>query len=325
MKKKTCDRCFRECQIPLGGVGACLNIGNEGGEIKLLTHGVVSTLAIGPIEDKGVFHFLPGGKTLSVGAYGCNLKCKFCQNFEISQFSGNNTRMTPEEIVQEALTRGAKAVALTYSEPTVVFEFAMDIFSEAAKAGLPGVLKTNGLCRPDLFLELASAAGALNIDFKGTPEFYEKICGVSSKGLAQLHDNFTATKHLPGLEVTFLVRGGHGAASLQTLFSLVGKDVPVHLMGIVPDYMMQDATPPRRREMQEVREEALKLFSHVYDHSPGAQNDTSCRGCGSILVRREGVTVVSSRMNENRCPDCGLELWECDMNTCVDLARKCLK
>jgi pyruvate formate lyase activating enzyme len=328
MNDVECDRCFRQCSIPPGKDGACHNVGNRDGRIKLLTYGRVSTVSVGPVEHKGIFHCPPGMKTFSMGGNGCNLTCKFCQNHKISQVSmgeEGGRRLEPGMAICRALEEEAGAVALTFSEPLMFFEYAVDVFDEARAAGLRTILKTNGMCNPWLFAALLDRTDHVNVDLKGDETFYESVCGAGREAFAQLRENLDIAAQMSSLEVTCLIPYHWGRASRAkgALGRLVGRRVPVHLVGVLPDYRMKDAVPPPREAMEESRETVSQMgFEHVYVHCPGAGNKTRCEKCSSILIEREGTIPLVARMNDNRC-HCGHELWRgspCDTITNAGLA-----
>jgi pyruvate formate lyase activating enzyme len=324
MSRIECDRCFRNCSIPEGERGACWIIGNEDGDIRLLAYGKVSTAAIGPIEEKAIFHFHPGMKVLSIGGYGCNLRCKFCQNYEISQVGVQEGAqyLSPEAVVKMARSQGAGGIAFTYSEPLIWTEYVIDVFKAAREAGLYRILKTAGAANEDVFQSVIAETDAVNIDFKGdTHEHYAEVCGVSweSRGAIQIANNIIAAEAMDvNLEMTVLVYGNsdldeEGSFDID-VHSLWGDldmnhDVPIHLVGVLPNYRMQ-GLPPSSEDMAKAAKIAREYFHNVFVHEPGFSNNTECPSCGDTIITRKGLEVKSNKVTDGVCPLCDPLPWK---------------
>jgi pyruvate formate lyase activating enzyme len=324
MSRVECDRCFRKCSIPEGERGACWIIGNEGGEAKLLAYGMVSTAAIGPIEEKGIFHFHPGMEVLSIGGYGCNLRCKFCQNYEISQtgVQDDAENLSPAMVVAMAKKQGARGIAFTYSEPLLWTEYVIDVFRAAREAGLYRILKTAGAASEEVFRAVMAETDAVNIDFKGDiHDHYERICGVSweSRGAIQIANNIIAAEAMDvHLEMTVLVYGdsdlddeGSFGIDIGTLWQDLdtNHDIPIHLVIVLPNYRMS-GPPPSMDDMTKAAVLAGELFCNVFVHEPDFSNDTKCLSCGETIITRKGLEVESNKVIDGACPLCNPLPWE---------------
>ena len=241
-----CDLCPRHCVIGRGGCGWCKTRCNEKGELLTLAYARPAAVAIDPIEKKPLMNFLPGTQTLSFGAFGCNLDCCFCQNSSLSRgiynASGDWRVVTPAEAVSLALANECPSISLTYNEPTIWIEYAMDIAKIARPAGVKIVLVTNGFIDPEAARELYPLADAANIDVKGfSEEFYESMCGGSLAPAKTACEIFK--KEAGGhLELTNLVIPGKNdspamiEAYLDWVESALGLDTPLHFNAYFPAY-----------------------------------------------------------------------------------------
>jgi pyruvate formate lyase activating enzyme len=313
----SCSLCFRGCRLSPGQRGFCEVRLNHGGELRSLNWGHTGALALDPVEKKPLYHFRPGTLTFSVGAPGCNLACRGCQNHHLSR-PGPGYREPPApdgltgELIRTALARGADSVSLTYSEPTVFYEYAADLGRAANEAGLATIWVTNGSMAPEILEDLALAA--MNIDLKGfTEEFYRSV----TKGsLAPVLANIERALEL-GIWVettTLLIPGLNDSEgelrSLSAWLASLSKDLPWHVSRFFPRHKQLDvpATPPeslmRARDIG--RAEGLR---HVYvgNLQGDSLGDTVCPGCGEVLVKRAGYAIELDRLSggAGACPACG--------------------
>jgi pyruvate formate lyase activating enzyme len=312
-----CALCFRGCSIALGKAGACGVRANEGGRMVLPFYGAASSIAVDPIEKKPLHHFLPGTGVLSVGFFGCNLRCPFCQNWEISQETppASMRRIRPEDLIDAARRAGAPSIAYTYSEPTVHFEFAMAAMRLARSAGLKNVLVTNGSLREGPARELLDLTDAANVDLKcWSAEGYEKTLGGSLQTTLSFIESAARTCHL---EVTTLVVPGlsDGEGDIRSisrfLASLPGS-VPLHLSAYHPAWRFgEPATSPEL--LGRLAAAAKESLEYVYvGNVAGGDSNTLCPSCGKVAIRRRGYSVdargLVSSGGRASCAGCGASL-----------------
>lgn len=311
-----CLLCPHMCLIRPGGKGVCGVRENCDGEIELITAGVISGYAVDPIEKKPLYHFFPGRKILSVGSYGCNLRCDFCQNYHISQnvSYGEARRLDPEELVrQAAASDGNLGIAYTYNEPVIWYEYVSECASLAAGKGLKNILVSNGYIRAEPLKELTKLIDAFNIDLKSfSNDFYRRFTG------ATLEPVLEAIKVIAGsgrhLEVTTLILPGLNDSpdemrrEAEWIAANAGKGVPFHLSRYFPMYRRGDpATPPET--ILKLREIAEEYLDYVYTgNMPGTDSgsDTRCPSCREMVIRRSGYTTrVTGLTDDGKCQKCG--------------------
>jgi pyruvate formate lyase activating enzyme len=269
-------------------------------------------MSIDPIEKKPLYHFMPGAGILSVGTYGCNLSCKFCQNWEISQREADHRQLTPEELARLAdSVRGQSVgVAYTYSEPLVWYEFVYDSARLVRERGLVNVLVTNGYINPEPFRELLPYVDAVNIDLKAfSPEFYESVCGGDLEPvLRSIRQAYESGCHV---ELTTLVVPGLNDSSeemdsLARWIAELSPDVPLHVSRYFPSYRMT-APPTPISTLQVCVDAARARLHYVYVGNatvPGG-SDTVCPSCGKTVIRRHGYDRVEVLLSGATCPTCG--------------------
>lgn len=296
MRHVTCQLCPRSCRLSDGENGQCKVRGNRQGKIELLSYGEVTTAIVGTIEHKPIFHFGPGSPILSIGGSGCNMKCGFCQNFEISQSDKSETKkLLPLDVVSMAKDNGAKGIAFTYNEPIVWMEYVMDVCEEAKKAGLSLFLKTNGLANQVPFEKLVSKMSAVNMDLKGNEKEYKEVCLVSGGSLQLVLDNLSVAHDLTHCEISVIMVPSLGVEGLYKLLSrsrdFCGREVPLHLLRFLPDFRMRDEPATSAETMKTASDMAKEFFDFVYPHGWGQQN-TICPSCRSVVIERYGGKVV---------------------------------
>lgn len=303
-----CEVCPRLCTLRDGQRGYCFVRMNVDGALVLDTYGRSSGFAIDPIEKKPLNHFLPGSRILSFGTAGCNLGCKFCQNYTIStsrHFDSLSQEASPSQITEAALRYGAKSVAFTYNDPVIFAEYAIDTAHACREVGIHPVAVTAGYMTEQVRGEFFSAMDATNIDLKGfTDEFYRKITG------GRLATVLDTLEHVAGtdthLEITTLIIEGHNdsdaelAAMSRWIVEHLGPDVPHHFSAFHPDHRMRDVPPTKPATLSRAREIALAggeryvYTGNIYD--PAGQS-TLCHECQEIVIARDRYRVGEVRLD----------------------------
>ncbi len=316
-----CDMCPRACRLREGQRGLCFLRGRFEDQVVLTGYGRSSGFCVDPIEKKPLNHFLPGSAVLSFGTAGCNLACRFCQNWDISKAkeSGLLTdAASPADIVTTAKRLGCRSVAFTYNDPVVFHEYAIDVAEACREAGIKTVAVSAGYVCPEPRKEFYSHIDAANIDLKAfSEEFYRQVCGGH---LAAVKDTLRYVHHETSvwLEVTTLLIPGLNDSDeeLNALVSWIASDldsdVPVHFTAFHPDYKLLGPPPTPAGTLRRARRVALATgLSHVYTgnvHDPEGSS-TYCAVCGQLLVERDRYTIKQYRLfDDGRCTSCGTQL-----------------
>jgi pyruvate formate lyase activating enzyme len=315
--KIRCEVCPRDCTLAAGQRGLCFVRQNVGGEMRLTTWGRSSGLCVDPIEKKPLAHFHPGTSVLSLGTAGCNLVCKFCQNWEMSKSRSMDTLATaadPEAIAAAALEYGCRSVAFTYNDPTIFIEYALEIADACHARGIETVAVTAGYIHAAPRRALYEVIDAANVDLKGfSEEFYRTITGGH---LAPVLETLIYLAHETSvwLEVTTLLipELNDSDAELHRQCAWfaehLGADVPLHFSAFHPDFRMLDRppTPPAtlRRARRIAREYGLRYVYTGNVRDPEGET-TWCSGCGTALVVRDRYDIVGYHLDpDGRCPAC---------------------
>ena len=312
-----CDLCPRDCKLHEGQRGACFVRKMEGGEMILTTYGRSSGFCIDPIEKKPLAHFYPGSSVFSFGTAGCNLACKFCQNWDISKSREMDRLMDqakPEEIAQAAARNGCKSVAFTYNDPVIFAEYAMDVADACHARGIKTVAVTAGYMHDQARREFYAKMDAANVDLKAfTEAFYFKLTGAH---LQPVLDTLIYLKRETQvwLEITTLLIPGKNdsdeeiTALSQWIAKELGPDVPLHFSAFHPDHKMLDtpATPPET--LKRARDIALKAGLH-YVYTGNVHNiegdTTFCPACKTPLIVRDWYQIQDYRLTDDgHCPQC---------------------
>lgn len=316
--KVQCDLCPRGCQMAEGQRGLCFVRGVEGGEVKLFSYGRSSGFCIDPIEKKPLNHFYPGTSVLSFGTAGCNLTCKFCQNWDISK-SRDSDRLqvsaTPFAIANLAKSEGCISVAYTYNDPTIFMEYAIDTAKACHELGIKNVAVTAGYINPEPRAEFFSHMDAANIDLKGFSEdFYHKVCSAQlSKVLDTIE--YVSQKTSTWLELTTLLIPGLNdseselIAMCKWIVSHLGRDVPHHFSAFHPDFRMRDIAPTPKatliRAAEIARSEGLN-YVYLGNVRDDVDWQTCCPKCDHLLIARDGYSITHWAMNDHGgCGTCG--------------------
>lgn len=313
-----CLVCPHNCKIKDGKTGICGVRINNGGKIELLTYGVISGMALDPIEKKPLYHFFPGSRILSIGSWGCNMKCDFCQNFHISQnVELQPSRIVkPQEIIDNALhSKNNIGIAFTYNEPVIWFEYIRDVAIPAQSARLKTAMITNGFVNEGILLEYLQFIDAFNVDLKSfNNNFYNRISGAELEPVKRsLKTIARSGKHL---EITTLIIPGLNDSTsemesqVKWISDELGKDIPLHLSKYFP--MFKRTTPATLRdELRKFYEIAQKHLNYVYLGNVASDKgqDTSCPGCGVIITRRSGYRIEHLNTIDGRCAGCNTEIY----------------
>lgn len=268
--KVKCFLCPHNCVIDPGKYGVCRARKNIDGELYSLNYGKVTSIALDPIEKKPLYHFKPGSKIMSVGTFGCNLKCSFCQNWTIAHQEADTYDVTPELLVSKAMelkSDGNIGIAYTYNEPSIWYEFVLETSKLAKEAGLSNVLVTNGFIGKEAMTELLPYIDAMNIDVKAYTEgFYKEIC----KGrLDSVKETIELVQGHCHLEITTLVIPtlNDALAEISEMckwISSLSPKIPLHLSRYFPNYKLQHIPPTPKETLVKCRDGALKYLEKVY-------------------------------------------------------------
>lgn len=312
-----CFLCAHRCVVAPSNFGVCRVRENREGKLYTHVYGEVIAANVDPIEKKPFYHFLPGTTSFSIATAGCNFQCGFCQNWQISQaprkdkkaFSG--LKLTPEDIIRKAVSRGCQSISYTYTEPTVFFEYAYDTARLAKEKGLYNNFVTNGFMTEEALRMISPYLDAANVDLKAfSDETYKRVCQ------ARLEPVLKSIRLMRELgiwvEVTTLVvpgmnDGEEELTSIARFIAGVDKDIPWHISRFHPDYRYTDkqATPVEtlRRAAQIGESEGLR---YVYIGNVwGESEETLCPKCRKLLVSRHGFFVEENKVKEAKCPFCG--------------------
>jgi pyruvate formate lyase activating enzyme len=316
-----CDVCPRACTLHEGQRGLCFVRAREGDAIVLTTYGRSSGFCVDPIEKKPLAHFLPGTAVLSFGTAGCNLACRFCQNWDISKSREIDTladEASPEAIAETAERLGCRSVAFTYNDPVIFLEYAIDVADACRARGIRAVAVTAGYIEPGPRAEFYAHMDAANIDLKGfTDDFYFKIC---AGHLQPVLDTiaYVANETDVWLELTSLLIPGlnDGDEELDAMtrwgVEHIGPNVPWHFTAFHPDWKMTDRPPTPASTLTRARAIAIgNGVRYAYTgnvHDPEGQS-TRCHACGALLIERDAYELGSWELDEDgRCGACGERL-----------------
>jgi pyruvate formate lyase activating enzyme len=310
-----CLLCANGCAIVNGQRGRCRARMNVNGELKSLVYGRPVSIHIDPIEKKPFYNYLPGAAAFSLATAGCPLRCKFCQNWQISQSSpeDNNVSFTqPARIVTAARTSKSPLIAFTYNEPTVFTEYMTDIARDAKKQGLRSVLISCGFMNEAPLAEMCNVLDAIKIDLKGySDDFYRNVCGAELRPV--LRSIKQIAKSRVHLEIVNLVVPTLNDSDkmmqrlIDWILGEVGPDVPVHFTRFHPDYQLLNLPPTPVATLERARDMALSKGMHypyvgnVPDH-PG--NHTYCPNCKKIVIKRQGFFITQMNLESGRCKFC---------------------
>ena len=310
-----CELCPNKCRVADRERGTCGVRENRDGKYYTLVYGRPCSIHIDPVEKKPFFHVLPGATAFSLAAPGCNIQCKFCQNWEISQVRPEQVQTfakSPEAIAQGAKHFGSPLIACTYSEPVVWSEYVFDIAAAAQKAGLKTLMVSNGYIEKGAMNDLCGVLGAVKIDLKAmTEKFYKEQCVGK---LAPVLDTLRLlAKHKMWTEIVTLVIPGLNDSEQEArdlarfVKNDLGPDVPVHFTRFHPSYRLQNVPSTPVSTLTKLRDISMaEGLSYVYvGNVPGHPgNNTYCPGCHKMLIKRLSMVTLENRIASGKCPDC---------------------
>jgi pyruvate formate lyase activating enzyme len=319
-QKVHCYLCHHHCRISNSKFGVCGVRQNRDGTLYTHAYGKVVAANIDPVEKKPLYHFLPGSTTFSVAAMGCNFRCGFCQNWQISQASERKKsdlpgrELSPADIVRQAEAYGCRSISYTYTEPTIFFEYAYETARLAREAGFLNVFVTNGFMTPEALDAVKPYVDACNVDLKSFREvFYKKICH------GRLQPVLDSIRHMKSLgiwvEVTTLIIPGSNDSEdelgdIARFIAETDQDIPWHVSRFHPDYQFTETDPTPLPVMENAyalgKAEGLR---YIYlGNVAGKSIDSQCPHCLQTIVRRKGYQASSRLTKEGCCPQCGARI-----------------
>lgn len=310
-----CRLCPHLCKIREGKTGICGVRKNSGERIDLLTYGVISGYSLDPVEKKPLYHFFPGHKILSVGSYGCNMRCDFCQNWHISRKTMDKfmANTSTDKILEDALTSyGNIGLAFTYNEPVIWFEYMRDVAVAIKEKGMVTAMISNGFVNSYPLSEIITFIDAFNIDLKAfNPDFYKKFTGADIEPVKETLKTIAVSgKHL---EITTLIIPGRNDDQAEMedeakwIAGELGDETPLHLSRYYPTYKSKNP-PTAQSTLQILSDTARKHLKNVYlgNTSSSTGQQSFCTGCASVITHRTGYsTRLINIDNEGKCTKCG--------------------
>ena len=309
-----CQLCAHNCKIPEGKFGFCRVRQNISGILYTHNYAKIVAANIDPVEKKPLYHFLPGTSTFSIASVGCNFRCDFCQNWEISQLSPINQDsgedFNADRVINLARKFNCRSIAYTYTEPTIYFEFALETAKLAKEAGLRNIFVSNGYMSRQAVSLLAPYLDAVNIDLKFFKESsYQKIC---SAKLGPVLDSIQLLNAAGvWVEITTLIIPGHNdtpeeLTAIAKFIAAVNKDIPWHISRFHADYKFKNYAPTPECTLKLAYDLGISQgLRYVYVGNFDAWGqDTLCGRCQKLLIKREGFKILESHLEQNRCVFC---------------------
>ncbi|MCK6474327.1 MAG: AmmeMemoRadiSam system radical SAM enzyme [Planctomycetes bacterium] len=316
-----CDLCPRYCRLHDGQRGMCFVRKREGNQVVLTTYGRSSGFCIDPIEKKPLNHFLPGTPILSFGTAGCNLACKFCQNWNISKSREWDTladQATPERIAQAAVDTGCRSVAFTYNDPVIFLEYAVDVAQACRALGIKTVAVTAGYICPEPRVEFYRHMDAANVDLKGfTERFYRNITGSHLQPILETLE-YLKNETEVWFEITTLLIPGENDSNAEIdamtkwVAEKLGPDVPLHFTAFHPDWKMMDTPPTPPATLTRARKITLGngiRYAYTGNVHDGDGGSTYCHNCKQLLIERDWYVLGKWNLtHDGACNRCGVKL-----------------
>jgi pyruvate formate lyase activating enzyme len=318
-KEIECELCPRECRVGDRERGYCGCRENQGGTYYTLVHSRPCSAHVDPIEKKPLFHFLPGTQSFSIATAGCNLNCKFCQNWEISQVRPEQVQaydLPPEEVADYAVKSGCKSIAYTYSEPIIFYEYMLDCAVAGHKRGIKSAVITAGYINHDPWLELIREVDAIKVDFKAfTEEFYRDICSGKLKPIMDALVDLAKSDIWYELVYLIIPTLNDNLTEIRNMSKWMvrelGRDVPIHFTRFGPRYLLKNLPPTPISTLEKAREIALEEgMNFVYiGNVPGHKGEhTYCPDCKQVLIERVGYRIIRMNIHNGKCKFCGKDI-----------------
>ncbi|MCB5262508.1 MAG: AmmeMemoRadiSam system radical SAM enzyme [Candidatus Cloacimonetes bacterium] len=309
-----CELCPHYCVIPVGEMGKCRSRENIAGKLWAVNYAQALGISVDPIEKKPFYHFRPGSNILSLGPNSCNLKCRWCQNYQISQFASPTIELSLEELYSGVLKHNptTRQLAFTYTEPLTWYEYILDFATMYPEVKI--ALISNGFLNPEPLAQLLPHIAAMNIDLKGFTEgFYKEQCGGSLEPIkTNIRAIWEAGVHL---ELTLLLIPGLNdkekeLCELVNFIASISPEIPLHISAYHPTYLT-DLPATRVQDIARARQIALKKLSYVYGGNLAVDGfrDCQCPDCGKILMRRTLFSTDCQVGSDNKCPHCGRQIY----------------
>jgi pyruvate formate lyase activating enzyme len=319
-KKVLCDLCHHHCRISNSKFGVCGVRQNRDGKLYTQAYGRIVAANIDPIEKKPLYHFLPASTSFSIAAAGCNFRCRFCQNWQISQASERTKtnppgrRLKPPDIVRQAEAYGCRSISYTYTEPTIFFEYAYETSRLARDAGILNVFITNGFMTPDALDTIRPYLDACNVDLKSFRDaFYQKICH------GRLQPVLDSIRHMKSLGIwleitTLMVPDSNDSAEelgeIAQFIADTDPDIPWHVSRFHPDYQFTDTdlSPLSTLENAYAVGKAEGLRYVYLGNVAGKSRDSQCPHCLQTIISRQGYQTTTMLTQDGHCPQCGAQI-----------------
>lgn len=318
-KSVHCYLCAHHCKIVNFKFGICGVRQNIDGKLYTLVYAQAIASDIDPIEKKPLYHFLPGSTSYSIATIGCNFKCGFCQNWQISQSSIKDGsiltgyKLTPDQIVKQAKKNNCSSISYTYTEPTIFFEYAYDTAKLAKQDGLHNIFVTNGFMTKRALDTIRPYLDAANVDLKSfRDDYYKKNCKAH---LRPVLDSIKYMKELNmWVEVTTLIIPGENDSEeelneIAKFIAQTGKDIPWHISRFRPDYQFTDRPPTSIDTLRKARKIGKRQgLRYIYLGNVLEGSDTYCYTCNNLLIKRSYFHGEQIKIEDNKCPSCGTEI-----------------
>lgn len=318
--KVQCLLCPFKCTMKPGERGICQVRMNLDGKLISLVYGRPATVHVDPIEKKPIFHLYPGSRAFSIATFGCNLGCKFCQNWQLSQSKpedNKNYDAPPKKIIALTKQNRCKSIAYTYSEPIVFYEYMYDTSLLAKEQGIKNILVSAGFINPKPMRKLAKVIDAANIDLKGfTDDYYKNVCYGALKPVLKTLE--ICVEENVVLEITNLIVPtlNDDMKTIQKMIKWIvknlGANIPIHFSRFHPMYKLKNLPPTPVETLINARKVALNegmKFVYIGNIYVKGGETTYCPGCRKKLIERYGYTIMANRMKSNNCPYCGIKVY----------------
>jgi len=316
-KKVQCNLCSHRCIISNSKKGTCGVRENKEGILYSLNYGKLAAQHIDPIEKKPLFHFYPGSLSYSIATAGCNFKCIFCQNFDLSQMPERTNQISgqyvsPEEVIEQAIMHNCKSISYTYTEPAIYLDYALEVAKIAHQRNITNVFVTNGYFTPESLKEITPYLDAANVDLKSfSDDFYKKLC---SAKLQPVLDSIKLLKDSGvWIEVTTLLipsknDSNQEVQSIAEFIASIDKDIPWHISAFYPTYKLLEIPPTPAKTLLNARKIGINAgLRYVYTGNILDRDTeiTYCYNCGEILIERFAYDIVNKLDYNSSCPSCG--------------------